>query len=96
MSITTLLRRKGKTSSIISASNIKKKGIISISVLQIQKGVKKPVSILPISTLVTTTREEVVKIIEIVEPIETVEASKNGKDSEGDEYLGNFIRVLCI
>lgn len=60
--------------------------------LNFKEEVKKLVSVLATSTLMTRTREEAIEAIEIAE---TVGVSKDGKENE-DKYLENLVQVLCI
>lgn len=64
--------------------------------MSLEKWCKKLVSVLPISTLVTRTKEEVIETAETAEAVEATGASKNSKKIEGGEHLGNFAWVSYI
>lgn len=81
--MSTLSRRKKKTSPKSSATSVIERDIIWTNISQIWRKVKKLVLVLVISTPITGTREEVVEIAEIAK------VDKDGKESE-DEYSENL------
>ena len=62
-----------------------------------EEGVKKLMSVLATSTLVTGIKEKAIETAKSVETVEAIETAEVGKDSEEskDEY-SNLARVLCI
>ena len=69
-----LLKKKRKTSPILSALTIKKGALLQQMVLESKEGVKKLVSVLVTSTPMIATGEEVIKTAETVKAIKTTEA----------------------